>query len=136
MEVRNRFSSIGSVVDDEAISCFVELALSCDTLRGGKKIGKDQMVLGGNGAMAGVMLFGDEKDVGRGLGSDVAEGKDVIVFVEDVGLSFPVDDLFEDRFGHGGLPDREFEEGGTQSPGAGSDKVDNFVTETLAGGAP
>jgi hypothetical protein len=102
VKVRNRFSSIGSVVDDEAIPCFFQLALSGDTLRCGKKMGKDRMVLGGNGAMAGVMLFGDEKDVGRGLGSDVAEGKDVIVFVEDVGLSFPVDDLFEDRFGHGG----------------------------------
>ena len=102
MEVRNRFSSIGSVVDDKAISCFVELALSCDTLRGGKKIGKDRMVFGGNRAVAGMMFFGDEKNVGRGLGSDVAEGKDVVVFVEDVGLSFPVDDLFKDRFGHEG----------------------------------
>ena len=102
MEVRYRFTSIGSVIDDESISCFFQLALSGYTLRGGKKMGKDRMVLGGNGAMAGVMFFGDEKDVGRGLGSDVAEGKDVVVFVEDVGLSFPVDDLFEDRFGHGG----------------------------------
>ena len=102
MEVRNRFSSIGAVVDDEAISSFVKLALSCDTLCSGKKIGKDRMVFGGNGAVAGMMFFGDEKDVGRGLGSNVAEGKDVIVFIEDVGLSFPVDDLFKDRFGHEG----------------------------------
>ena len=102
MEVRDCFSPIGSVIDDEAISCFFELALAGDTLSGGKKMGEDRMVFGGDGAVASMMFFWDEKDVGRGLGRDVAEGKDVIVFVEDVGLSFPVDDLFEDRFGHGG----------------------------------
>jgi len=102
VEVRNRFSSIGSVVDDESVSCFFELALPGDTLRGGEKMGKDRVVFGGDGTVASVMFFGDEKDVGRGLGCDIAEGKVVIVFVEDVGLSLPVDDLFEDRFGHGG----------------------------------
>ena len=102
VQVRDRFSSIGSVIDDESITCFFQLALAGDTLRGGKKMGEDRMVFGGDGAVASMMFFGDEKDVGRGLGSDVAEGNDVIVFVEDVGLSFPVDDLFEDRFGHRG----------------------------------
>jgi hypothetical protein len=102
VEVRNRFSSVGSVVDDESISCFFQLALSSDTLCSGEKMGKDRMVFGGDGPVAGVMFFGNEKNVGRGLGGYVAEGKDVIVFVENLGLSFPVDDLFKDRFGHGG----------------------------------
>ena len=60
VEVGNCFSSIGSVVDDEAISCFFQLALSGDTLSGGKKVGKNWMVLRGNRAVAGVMFFGDE----------------------------------------------------------------------------
>jgi hypothetical protein len=102
VQVRDRFSSIGSVIDDESITCFFQLALAGDTLRGGKKMGENRMVFGGDGPVASMMFFRDEKDVGRGLGRDVAEGKDVIVFVEDVGLSFPVDDLFEDRFGHRG----------------------------------
>ena len=60
VEVGNCFSSIGSVVNDEAISRFFQLALSGDTLRSSKKMGKNRMVFRGNGTVAGVMFFGDE----------------------------------------------------------------------------
>jgi len=60
VQVRNRFSSIGSVVDDEAIPCFFQLALSGDALCGDQKMGKDRMVFGGDGAVASMMFFGDE----------------------------------------------------------------------------
>ena len=63
-------------------------------------MGEYDMILCGNGSMAGVMFFGNEKDVSRGLGSEISKCQDVIVFVEDVGLSFAVDDLFKDRFCH------------------------------------
>lgn len=59
------------------------------------------MVFGGDGSVAGVVFFGDEQYVGGSLGIEVAKSEDVVVFVEDVGLSFAVDDLFEDRFSHG-----------------------------------
>jgi len=74
--------------------------LAGDALGGGEEVSEYDMIFCGNGSMAGVMFFGDEKDVDRGLGCEISECKDVIVFVEDVGLSFAVDDLFEDRFGH------------------------------------
>jgi len=101
VKVRNRFSAIRPVVDDETISCFFQLALPGDSLSGSKKMGKDRMILGGDGTMAGVVFFGNQEDVDRRLGSDVAKGEDMIILVEDVGLGLAVDDLFEDRFGHG-----------------------------------
>jgi hypothetical protein len=59
------------------------------------------MILGGHGAVSGVVFFRDEEDVCRGLGGDIPKGENVIVLVQDVGLGFAVDDLFEDRFSHG-----------------------------------
>jgi hypothetical protein len=58
------------------------------------------VILGGYGAVSGVVFFWDEEDVCRGLGSDIPKGENVVVFVEDVGLGFSVDDLFKDRFSH------------------------------------
>ncbi len=51
--------------------------------------------------MSGVVFFWDEEDVCRGLGGDIPKCENVIVLVQDVGLGFAVDDLFEDRFSHG-----------------------------------
>ena len=59
------------------------------------------MILGGHGAVSGVVFFRNEKDVCRGLGGDIPKGENVIVLVQNVGLGFAVDDLFEDRFSHG-----------------------------------
>jgi hypothetical protein len=59
------------------------------------------MILGGHGAVSGVVFFWNEENVCGGLGCNIPKGKNVVVFVEDVGLGFAVDDLFEDRFSHG-----------------------------------
>jgi len=59
------------------------------------------MILGGHGAVSGVVFFWDEEDVYGGLRGDIPKGENVFVFVQDVGLGFAVDDLFEDRFSHG-----------------------------------
>lgn len=101
MEVGDGFTAVGAVIDDEAIATLIEAGLAGDALGGGEKVGKDLVVLGGNGTVTGVMFFGNEEDVGGGLGSEIAKGEDVIVLVKDVGLSFSVDDLFKDRFSHG-----------------------------------
>ena len=59
------------------------------------------MILGGHGAVPGVVFFWNEEDVHGGLGGDIPKRENVVVFVQDVGLGFAVDDLFEDRFSHG-----------------------------------
>ena len=59
------------------------------------------MILGRHGAVSGVVFFGDEENVSWGLGGNIPKSENVVVFVQDVGLGFSVDDLFEDRFSHG-----------------------------------
>ena len=100
MKVRNCFSTIGAIIDDEAIACFFELALAGNALGGDEEMSEEGMILGRNGAVAGVMFFRDEKDVDGGLGGEITEGEDVIVLVEDIGRDLAVDDAFEDGFGH------------------------------------
>ena len=101
MKVRNGFSPIGAIIDDQAVAGFIEAGLAGYALGRSEKVGKDGMVLRGHSAVSGVVFFGYEKDVGGCLGGKIAKGKDVVVLVEDVGLGFAVDDLFEDRFSHG-----------------------------------
>ena len=68
MKVRDCFSTIGAIIDDEAIACFFELALAGNALGGDEEMSEEGMILGRNGAVAGVMFFRDEKDVDGGLG--------------------------------------------------------------------
>jgi hypothetical protein len=39
------------------------------------------MILGGHGAVSGVMFFWDEEDVCGGLGRNIPKGENVVVFV-------------------------------------------------------
>ena len=61
---------------------------------------EEGMILGRDGTVAGVMFFWNDKNVDRGLGGEITEGEDVIIFVENIGGEFAVDDAFEDGFGH------------------------------------
>ena len=99
--MRNSFSPIGAIIDDKAVASFIEADLAGYALGCDEKVGKDWMILGRNGAVSGVMFFWDKKDVCGGLGSNIPKGENVVVFVQDVGLGFAVDDLFKDRFSHG-----------------------------------
>ena len=100
MKVGDGFSTIGAIIDDEAIAGFFELALAGNALGGDEEMSEEGMILGRNGAVAGVMFFRDEKNVNGGLGGEITEGEDVIILVEDIGRDLAVDDAFEDGFGH------------------------------------
>lgn len=137
VQVGHGFAPIRTVVHHKAIASRVQFQLAGDFLGGGKQVAEDGMVFGGYGGVAGMMLFRDKQNMHWGLRSDVAEGENVFVLVDDVGLGFPVDDPFKDRFGHGPpLPDGQFEELGTKMTGAGADKMDDLVVEPLAGSPP
>ena len=100
MKVGDGFSTIGAIIDDEAIAGFFELALAGNALGGDEEMSEEGMILGGNGAVAGVMFFRDEKDVDGGLGGEITEGEDVIILVKNIGRNLAVDDALEDGFGH------------------------------------
>ena len=100
MKVGDGFSTIGAIIDDEAIAGFFELALAGNALGGDEEMSEEGMILGRNGAVAGVMFFRDEKNVNGGLGGEITEGEDVIILVKNIGRNLAVDDAFEDGFGH------------------------------------
>ena len=100
MKVGDGFSTIGAIIDDEAIAGFFELALAGNALGGDEEMSEEGMILGRNGAVAGVMFFRDEKNVNGGLGGKITEGEDVIILVKNIGRNLAVDDAFEDGFGH------------------------------------
>jgi hypothetical protein len=45
-----------------------------------------------------VFLFGDNKNVNWGLGTDVSEGKNVVIFVDNVGWNLLSNDFVENGF--------------------------------------
>lgn len=101
VEVGDGFPAIGAVVDDQPVAAFVQLELATHPLGGGEKMAEDGMIFRGNRGVAGVMFFGDEKDMNGGLWGDIAESQDVIVLVDDIGGDFSIDDALENRLGHG-----------------------------------
>ena len=101
VKVGDGLPAIRAVVDHQAVAGFFQLELATDALGGGQEMAENGVIFRGNGSVAGVVLFGNEQDVNRGLGCDVAEGKDVVVLIDNVGGHLAIDDALEDRPGHG-----------------------------------
>jgi len=76
MEVKmgNSFPAIGAIIDNEAVAGFVELALASDPLCGDEEMSEEGMCFWGDGTVAGVMFFWNDKNVDGGLGGEVTEG--------------------------------------------------------------
>ncbi len=100
MKVGDGFAAIRAIIDDESIASFFELAQTGNPLGGDKEMSEEGMILGRDGAVAGVMFFWNDKNVDGCLGGEITEGEDVFILVENIGGEFAVDDAFEDGFGH------------------------------------
>lgn len=100
VQVGDGFAAIRAIIDDESIAGFVELALTGNPLGGDEEMSEEGMILGRDGAVAGVMFFWNNKNMDGGLGGEITKGEDVIILVENIGGELAVDDAFEDGFGH------------------------------------
>ncbi len=100
VKVGDGFAAIRAVINDEAVAGFFELALTGNPLSGDEEMSEEGMILGRDGAVAGVMFFWNDKNMNGGLGSEITKGENVIILVEDIGGELAVDDAFEDGFGH------------------------------------
>lgn len=101
VEVRDRLAAIGAVVDDEAeaFGGGVDAELGGDGTCGEEEVAEEFLVFGGGFADAGDGLFGNDEDVSGGLRIDVFKGEAELVFVDDIGRDFAVDDLLENAHG-------------------------------------
>jgi hypothetical protein len=93
-------SPIAAGVDDGAIAVG-ESELLGDRLHFNHQVPHEGMIGGGDFRQAGNGLFGDQEDMGGGLGVDVPEGKAQIIFINNVSGDFPADDLGKQGVAHG-----------------------------------
>ena len=99
MEVVDCLAAIGAGVDDQTVAVG-------EVLLAGQFAGYVEEVAEGGGvvlrgvSVGGQVVFGDDEDMGGGLGIDVGEGEGLLVFVDSGGGDFAGDDFAEEA-GHG-----------------------------------
>jgi hypothetical protein len=100
VKVGDGFAAIRTIIDDESIASFFELALTGNPLGGDEEMSEEGVILRRDGAVAGMMFFWNDKNVDGCLGGEITEGEDLIILVENISGEFAVDDPLEDGFGH------------------------------------
>ena len=101
MKIGDCFPPVGSVIDDQAVTRFVQLELTAHALRSGEELAENRAVLGRNGSVPSMVFFRDNQDMNGGLRGGIAEGNGVIILKDDVSGHLAIDDALENRLGHG-----------------------------------
>ena len=101
MQMRHGFAGVGAVVEDEAIAAGFQAKFFRDLRSFEQQMAEDLMVFRFRFAEARDRLFGDQENVRRCLRVDVAEGDDLVVFIDNVRRDFAGDDFFKKCFAHG-----------------------------------
>ncbi len=93
MKMKNRLARLLSVVQNgaELVDSLLPGDLAADPYDPAHQL----FVLCGQGCRAADMFFGDDQEVDGGLGRNVPEGKNFIVFVQFVRRDFSLDDFAE-----------------------------------------
>lgn len=95
MQMGNSFAAIGTIVDYEAVARLVQAKLRRHRSRLQKQMAQKLMVLGLRFADAADFLLGNHDNVRRRLRTYVAEGQHEVIFVNNCGRDFFVNDFFE-----------------------------------------
>ena len=101
MEVRNGFTAVGAVVDDETKAAG-EVEFPGENAGGEKEVAEERLVGGDGFANARNGLLRDDQQVNGSLGLDVVQDEAEVVLVFDLGGNFAVDDALEEGLRHGG----------------------------------
>jgi hypothetical protein len=102
VQVEYRLAVAGAVVDGKAEG--IAAAGLRGELRGGQQeVAEQGLVLGGGVGKLRDGLARNQQQVRRRAGIDVLERHAVRILVHDRGRQLPVDDLLEQRLGHGAL---------------------------------
>ena len=88
VQVRHRFPSIRPVVNGETKAAVVHPELTGDFARSEEQLSEQGSVLFFRHAHARDHLLRDDQDVRRRFGIDVAERKQIVVLVDDIGREF------------------------------------------------
>jgi hypothetical protein len=96
MEMRDAFSAIGAVIDDQAETRIVQAFLFGHGLRDKDEMAEKRFIFGLGGRHARDFPFGNNQNMNRGLGLNIVERHAAVVFKNDPGGNFAGDDFRED----------------------------------------
>lgn len=95
VQVKHSLTTVIAGVDDGAVA-IVQAQLSGDNGDHLQQMSAEFGVGGGEFSQRGDGLFGNEQNMHGRLWTDVVEGHAVLIFVDDAGRDFAVDDFLED----------------------------------------
>ena len=101
VQMRNRLAGIGPVVDDQAITIFIEAELAGDVRCFQEKMSEHCVIFWSCFVDARNDFSRNDQDVRWRGGTDVAKGDDQIIFVNDVSGDFAIGDFLKQRLAHG-----------------------------------
>ena len=96
VEMRNAFATIAPVVDHQAIAAGFESETPGNLGRLEEEVPQEGLIFWQGLADSGDRLFGNHQDMHRGLGLDIVQCQNLIVFIGDFGGDLAGDDAFEE----------------------------------------
>lgn len=96
MQVWDRFAPIFAIVDDHSKTIVGVAFFAGDLTDFEHHVAEELLITGFRQGDTGDRFFGDEKEVDRCLGGDVAKAEAEIILVDNVGGNLPGDDFLEE----------------------------------------
>lgn len=97
VQMRDRFATIGSIVDHQAEARFREACLPRDFPSGEEEVTQNCLIFGCGFGDSWNRFFGNHQPMGGCLWGNVFEGEAKIIFVKDLGREFSVPDFLKKR---------------------------------------
>jgi hypothetical protein len=95
MKMRDGFTGVAPVVEDQPEARVLEPHFIGDGCGFQEQMTQHGLVFDPGFGNSGNGLFGDEQDMDRGLGPDILESENLIVFVHNLGRYLARNNLFE-----------------------------------------
>jgi hypothetical protein len=96
VQMRDGFSAIASIIDDQPVAAFLESFLRGDFSRLEQQMAQHRMIVWSGFGDSRDGLLGDNQNVRGCLRADIAEGQHEVVFVNDLRGNLSRDDLFKE----------------------------------------
>jgi len=97
MQVRHRFAGVGTVIEHEAKTVFIEAELLRDFRGFNQEMPQHLVIIGMRLGDTRDRFLGNDQDVNRRLWFHIFEGDDLVVFVNDLGGNFARNDFLKKR---------------------------------------
>ena len=98
VEVGNGLSPVPAIVDHHPEAVFTQSFLLRDEADPGEEVAEEILIGRVSLADSDDQFSGDEEEMHRSLGGDIAEAETEVVLVDDIGRDFTIGDLLEDGF--------------------------------------